>query len=50
MRCPAQKATHGDGDTSNLALDCGGTASFTEPPVCIGSPPYYSHTMSGVQQ
>ena len=50
MCCPAQKAAHGDGDTPDLALDCGGTASSTEPPVYLGSLPYYNHITNCLQQ
>jgi len=37
MYCPARTVTYGDGDTSDLVLDCGGTVSFTESFVYIGS-------------
>ena len=30
MYFPARTATYGDGDTSGLVLDCGGTVSSTE--------------------
>ena len=44
--CPAQKAAHIDGGTSDLALDCGGAFSSTEPSVYLGPPPYYNHIMN----
>ena len=33
--------TYGDGDTSDLVLDCGGTVSFTESFVYLGSLLHY---------
>ena len=41
MYCPARKAAYGDGDTSGLVLDCGGTVSFTESFVYLGSLLHY---------
>jgi hypothetical protein len=37
MYCPARTAAYGDGDTSDLVLDCGGTIGFTESFVYLGS-------------
>ena len=37
MYCPARNEDYGDGDTSDLALDCGGTISLTETCVYLGS-------------
>ena len=37
MYCPARNEDYGDGDTSDLVLDCGGTVSFTEKFVYLGS-------------
>ena len=37
MYCPARNEDYGDGDTSDLLLDCGGTVSFTEKFVYLGS-------------
>ena len=50
MCCPAQKAVQGDGRTSGLALDCGGTASTTEPLAYLGSPPYCGSIMNCFKQ
>ena len=47
MYCPARKAAYGDGGTSDLVLDCGGTVSFAEPFVYLGSLLHYG--MSGHQ-
>ena len=41
LYCPARTATYGDGDTSDLVLDCGGTVSFTESFVYLGSLLHY---------
>ena len=41
MYCPARTATYGDGNTSDLVLDCGVTVSFTEPFIYLGSPLHY---------
>jgi len=41
MYCPACTATYGDGNTSDLMLDCGGTVSFTESFVYLGSLLHY---------
>ena len=41
MYCPARKAAYGDGGTPDLVLDCGGTASFTESFVYLGSLVHY---------
>ena len=37
MFCPARSDTYSAGDTSDLLLDCGGTVSFTESFVYLGS-------------
>ena len=37
MYCPARNEEYSDGDTSDLVLDCGGTVSFTESFVYLGS-------------
>jgi len=37
MYCPARNEDYGDGDTSDLVLDCGGTVSFMEKFVYLGS-------------
>ena len=37
MLCPARDEEYGAGDTSDLILDCGGTASFTQSFVYLGS-------------
>jgi exonuclease III len=37
MYCPARTAAYGDGDTSDLVLDCGGTIGFAESFVYLGS-------------
>ena len=37
MFCPARVDEYGDGDTSDLVLDCGGTVSFTQSFVYLGS-------------
>ena len=37
MFCPAKTDTYSAGDTSDLLLDCGGTVSFTESFVYLGS-------------
>ena len=37
MYCPARNEDYGDGNTSDLVLDCGGTVSFTEKFVYLGS-------------
>ena len=37
MYCPARDEEYGDGDTSDLVLDCGGIISFTESFVYLGS-------------
>jgi len=50
MCCPAQKAAYGGSDISDLERDCGGTVSSTEPPVYLGSPPYYSRILECFQQ
>ena len=50
MCFPAQRAACGDGDAPDLALECGGTASSTEPPMYLGSLPYCSHIINGSQQ
>jgi len=39
--CPARTDAYGDGGTSDLALDCGGTVGFTEPLVYLGSLLHY---------
>ena len=49
MCYPAQKAAHGDGSTPVFALDCGGTASSTEPPLYLGSLPYCNRIMNCFQ-
>jgi len=41
MYCPARMDAYRDGDTSDLVLDCGGTAGFTKPFVYLGSFPHY---------
>jgi hypothetical protein len=37
MYCPVRVSAYGDGDTSDLLLDCGGTVSFTQSFVYLGS-------------
>ena len=37
MLCPARDEEYEAGDTSDLILDCGGTASFTQSFVYLGS-------------
>jgi len=37
MYCPARDEEYGAGDTSDLVLDCGGTISFTQSFVYLGS-------------
>ena len=44
--CPARTATYGDGDTSDLVLNCGGTVSFTESYVYLGSLLYYDQCLT----
>ena len=39
--CPARTASYGDGGTSDLVLDCDGTAGFTESFVYLGSLLHY---------
>ena len=46
--CQAQKPAYGDGGTSDLALDCDGTASSTGPLVYLGSPPYCNRAADGI--
>jgi hypothetical protein len=41
MFCPARSGTYSAGDTSDLLLDCGGTVSFTESFVYLGSLLHY---------
>jgi hypothetical protein len=41
MFCPAKTDTYSAGDTSDLLLDCGGTVSFTESFVYLGSLLHY---------
>ena len=41
MFCPARTDTYSAGDTSDLVLDCGGTVSFTESFVYLGSLLHY---------
>ena len=41
MFCPARTDTYSAGDTSDLLLDCGGTVSFTESFVYLGSLLHY---------
>ena len=49
-RHPAQKAAHGDGGTSDFALDCDGTASSMELPLYTGLHPYYNRSMGSFQR
>ena len=35
--CPARVSTHGDGDSSDMVLDCGSTVSFTKSFAYLGS-------------
>ena len=44
--CPARTATYGDGDTSDLVLNCGGTVSFTESYVYLGSLLHYDQCLT----
>jgi hypothetical protein len=37
MYCPTRVSAYGDGDTSDMVLDCGGTVSFTNSLVYLGS-------------
>jgi len=40
MHCPAQDEEYEAGDTSDLLLDCGGTVSFTQSSIYLGSLPH----------
>jgi len=37
MYCPARVSAYGDGDSSDMVLNCGNTVSFTLPFAYLGS-------------